>query len=59
MDQIAASQEAVGLSPELFAALANIFAELSRSPGAEHSPEEAGAGAKLADVLASLDGQPD
>ena len=49
------SQEAAGLPPELFAALAKVFAELSRSPAAGRSPEEADAGARLEDVLASLD----
>ena len=55
MDEISSSQEAAGLPPELFAALAKVFAELSRSPAAARAPEEADAGARLDDVLASLD----
>lgn len=59
MDEIAASQAAAGLPPELFAALARVFTELSRSPAARRSPEDADAGAKLEDVLAMLDPVPD
>jgi len=55
MEEIAASQAAAGLPPDLFAALAKVFTELSHSPAAGRSPEEADAGARLEDVLASLD----
>jgi 3-hydroxyisobutyrate dehydrogenase-like beta-hydroxyacid dehydrogenase len=55
MEEISSSQEAAGLPPELFAALAKVFIELSHSPAATRSPEEADANAKLEDVLAALD----
>ncbi len=58
MEEIATSQQAAGLPPELFAALAQVFTELSRSAAAARAPEEADAGAKLEDVLASLDRAP-
>ena len=44
--------------PELFAALAKVFNELSHSLAATRSPEEADAGATLEEVLASLDRVP-
>lgn len=59
MNEIAASQAAAGLPSDLFAALAKIFTELSLSPAASRSPEDADAGAKLEDVLAMLDPVPD
>jgi len=58
MEEISSSQEAAGLPPELFAALAKVFAEMSRSPAALRSPEEADANARLEDVLESLEAQP-
>ncbi len=54
-EEIAANQEAAGLQPELFVGLAKAFTELSHSAAASRSPEEAGAGAKLEDVLARLE----
>ncbi len=59
MEEIAASQQAAGLPPELFAALAKVFGELSRTEAATRAPEEADAGATLEDVLTSLDAQRD
>ena len=44
MEEIAASQRAVGLPPELFAALAKVYAELSRTSAAALAPEDADAG---------------
>jgi hypothetical protein len=55
MEEIATSQQAAGLPPELFAALAHVFAELSRTDAGARSPEEADAGATLEEVLTSLD----
>ncbi len=55
MEEIAATQQAAGLPPELFAALAKVFGELSRTEAATRAPEEADAGATLDEVLASLD----
>lgn len=58
MEEISASQGAVGLPPELFAALARVYAELSRTEAAKRSPEESDAGATLEDVLESLGTSP-
>ena len=59
MDEISASQAAAGLPPELFAALAKVFDELSRSPAAARAPEEAHADARLEDVLGTLARKPE
>jgi len=55
MREIAQTQGAVGLTPDLFAAYAEIYAGLSVSDAAGRAPEEADASASLDDVLASLD----
>ncbi len=56
MEEISRSQGAVGLEPAVFAALARVFFDLSRSPAATRAPEDADARARLEDVLALLDG---
>ena len=55
MEEIAAAQEEAGLTPDLFKALAAVYLQLSRTAPAGRAPEQADAGAKLDDVLASLD----
>ena len=55
MSEIAASQEQVGLTPDLFTAFAAVYLELSRSEPAGRSPEQADGDANLEDVLAALD----
>jgi len=54
MDEISLSQEDVGLPPELFAALATVYAEISRT-GAAKAPEQIDLRAPLEDVLESLE----
>ena len=54
MREIAASQEAAGLTPDLFTALATVFDGVSRSEAAELAPEQVNRSARLEDVLASL-----
>jgi 3-hydroxyisobutyrate dehydrogenase-like beta-hydroxyacid dehydrogenase len=54
MREIAATQEAAGLTPALFDALADVFAALSASELARSAPEEIPADATLDDVLAGL-----
>lgn len=54
MEEIASSQEEAGLTPDLFAALARVYLELSRSGAAGRSPEQADPDASLEDVLAAL-----
>jgi len=49
------AQAAVGLTPDLFAAYAEVYAGLSTSEAARHAPEEADPEAPLADVLGELD----
>jgi hypothetical protein len=55
MREISQSQAAAGLTPDLFAAYAEIYAGLSASQAAGRAPEEADPSAALDDVLASLD----
>jgi len=55
MNEIAASQDQVGLTPDLFVAFAAVYLELSRTEPAGRSPEQADADADLEDVLAALD----
>jgi 3-hydroxyisobutyrate dehydrogenase-like beta-hydroxyacid dehydrogenase len=42
MREIAAAQEAAGLTPALFEAMAEVYAELARTPLAQVAPEDAG-----------------
>jgi len=56
MDEIAATQEQAGLTPDLFTAFAAVYLELSRTAAAAcQSPEQVDTGASLDDVLAALD----
>jgi 3-hydroxyisobutyrate dehydrogenase-like beta-hydroxyacid dehydrogenase len=59
MREIAASQEQAGLTPDLFAALATVFLQLSETEAAQLAPEQVDARATLEDVLASIDGSID
>jgi 3-hydroxyisobutyrate dehydrogenase-like beta-hydroxyacid dehydrogenase len=55
MDQIAATQGAAGLPPEVFEAMATAYEHLARSPAGDLSPEQAASAASLADVLAGME----
>jgi 3-hydroxyisobutyrate dehydrogenase-like beta-hydroxyacid dehydrogenase len=55
MHEIAAAQEQVGLTPELFSAIATVYLELSRSEAGSRSPEQADPEAHLQDVLRALE----
>jgi 3-hydroxyisobutyrate dehydrogenase-like beta-hydroxyacid dehydrogenase len=55
MEQISLAQEAAGLPPELFAAFATVYAELSHTAAATMAPEEIDPVAVLQDVLESLE----
>jgi 3-hydroxyisobutyrate dehydrogenase-like beta-hydroxyacid dehydrogenase len=55
MHQIAATQEAAGLTPALFDALAEVFANIATSPLAAGNPEDVADDARpIADVIADL-----
>ncbi len=54
MEQIAATQEAAGASPELFEAMAAVYARLARTPLAQLTPEQAGGLTDLDQVLGQL-----
>jgi 3-hydroxyisobutyrate dehydrogenase-like beta-hydroxyacid dehydrogenase len=54
MEQIAATQETAGASPELFEAMAAVYTRLSRTSLAELTPEESAAVEDLGEVLARL-----
>jgi 3-hydroxyisobutyrate dehydrogenase-like beta-hydroxyacid dehydrogenase len=55
MHEIAATQEAAGLTPALFDALAEVFANVATSPLAAGNPEDVGDDARpIADVIADL-----
>lgn len=54
MHEIAASQQAAGLTPALFAALAEVWEEIGRSPLADGAPEEVPAEVDLRAVLDAL-----
>ena len=56
MREIAATQEQAGLTPDLFAALATVFLQLSETEAARLAPEQVDPRAALEDVLASIDG---
>ena len=47
----------IGLTPDLFAALATVFLQLSETEAARLEPEQVDADAGLDDVLASIDGE--
>ena len=55
MNEIAASQEAAGLTPDLFSAFAAVYRELSRTELAGFAPEDVDPDAELADVLVAMD----
>lgn len=59
MLEIAASQGAVGLSPALFNALAEVYERLSQSELAAAAPEDADSGFPLEGLLARMVGQAD
>jgi 3-hydroxyisobutyrate dehydrogenase-like beta-hydroxyacid dehydrogenase len=52
MHEIAAAQEAAGLTPALFEAIAEVYAQIARSPLGQVAPEEAGA--NLGEALRAL-----
>ena len=54
MQEIAATQEQAGLTPDLFEALATVYDRLSRTEAATRPPESASADVRLEDVLAAL-----
>jgi 3-hydroxyisobutyrate dehydrogenase-like beta-hydroxyacid dehydrogenase len=54
MDEIAASQEQVGLSPDLFVAFAGLYREMSESTLAVRAPEDADSGLPLGPLLDQL-----
>lgn len=54
MEQIAATQGAAGVSPELFAGMAAVYRRLSHTTVGEQSPEEAAALTDLGEVLRRL-----
>jgi hypothetical protein len=54
MREVAATQEQAGLTPDLFAALATVFLQLSETK--RLAPEQVDPSAALEDVLASIDG---
>jgi 3-hydroxyisobutyrate dehydrogenase-like beta-hydroxyacid dehydrogenase len=56
MREVAATQEQAGLTPDLFAALAAVFLQLSETEAARLAPEQVDSSAALEDVLASIDG---
>ena len=51
MNEIAATQEAAGLTPKLFEAMADVYSALSKSPLAGAAPEEIASDLHLRDVL--------
>ena len=54
MEQIAAAQEAAGLTPALFEAFAEVYRDLERTPLAQLAPEDVDPGLPLEDVLGRL-----
>jgi 3-hydroxyisobutyrate dehydrogenase-like beta-hydroxyacid dehydrogenase len=51
MHEIASTQEAAGLTPALFDAMAEVYGALAATPLAEHGPEEVDASLSIEDVL--------
>ncbi len=58
MEEIAATQEQAGLTPDLFRAFAAVYLGLSRTAAAGRAPEEFDANARAEDVLGELDEAP-
>ena len=54
MQEISATQEQAGLTPDLFEALATVYDRLSRTEAAARPPESVSADVRLEDVLAAL-----
>ena len=54
MREIAATQESVGLTPALFDAMAEVYADISKTPLAAESPEAIAAEPSLEDVLEQI-----
>ena len=54
MHEIAATQQAAGLSPALFEGVAEVYEALARSRLAGRAPEEVDRALPLADALAEL-----
>jgi hypothetical protein len=55
MHEIAATQGAAELTPEVFEAIALAYAEIARSPAGAMTPEQAAAARSLTDVLARME----
>src|SRR5207342_418654 len=55
MEEIASSQEQVGLTPDLFNAVADVFLRLRSTEAAGRAPEDLDVNATLDEVLATLD----
>ena len=51
MHEIASTQAAAGLTPELFEAMATVYSALAQRPLAQQAPEDVGAAPELEDVL--------
>jgi len=58
MHEIASTQEAAGLTPELFEAMAALYAALAERPLARSAPEDVGASPELEDVLRGVAPEP-
>jgi 3-hydroxyisobutyrate dehydrogenase-like beta-hydroxyacid dehydrogenase len=54
MDEIAATQEAAGLTPALFEAMSEVYGRLAQTPLAQASPEDVAGEPELADVLTRM-----
>jgi len=54
MREIAATQEATGLTPALFEAIAEIYESMAETPRARENPEDVRQELSLEDVLAGL-----
>jgi len=54
MHEIASTQAAAGLTPELFEAMATVYSALAQRPLANRAPEDVGAASDLEDVLRGL-----
>ena len=54
MHEIAATQSAVGLTPALFQAMAEVYASLAQTPAAERAPEEIAGDESLSQILGAM-----
>jgi Domain of unknown function (DUF1932) len=54
MHEIAATQQAAGLTPELFEAMADVYAAIAETPLARTDPEEVPPNTSLVEVLDGL-----